>query len=180
MSAEKILILFDRSDESWHRRLQAQLGALKLRFPFEVISGSPESSVVDLLADAWVVVLIVSKSFLNVKTPELQKRIQQRQARGRPAYRIQVNDQKAAMLKDLPSWPLEGSLDQLAESRAEAILSDLADTIASNFQPQGQLRKLHLENLGPSADLLLEPGARFNLVTGDNGLGKSFLLECAW
>ncbi len=40
------------------------------------------------------------------------------------------------------------------------------------------LRSLHLKNVGPSTDLRLDPVAdRFNLITGDNGLGKSFLLE---
>ncbi|MCA9699762.1 MAG: AAA family ATPase [Myxococcales bacterium] len=43
------------------------------------------------------------------------------------------------------------------------------------------LRKLHLHHVGPAKDLELSPIAeRVNLITGDNGLGKSFLLESAW
>jgi len=43
------------------------------------------------------------------------------------------------------------------------------------------LRTLTLHNVGPAADLDLDPVApRLNLLTGDNGLGKSFLLEAAW
>ncbi|MEM9461420.1 MAG: AAA family ATPase [Myxococcota bacterium] len=43
------------------------------------------------------------------------------------------------------------------------------------------LRTLALHNVGPAADLNLDPVApRLNLLTGDNGLGKSFLLEAAW
>lgn len=43
------------------------------------------------------------------------------------------------------------------------------------------LRKLVLHQVGPAAHLALDPVApRLNLVTGDNGLGKSFLLEAAW
>ncbi len=42
------------------------------------------------------------------------------------------------------------------------------------------LRKLELENVGPAPKLELELGERFNLLTGDNGLGKSFLLDVAW
>jgi hypothetical protein len=43
------------------------------------------------------------------------------------------------------------------------------------------LRKLTFHNVGPAKDLVLDPVARrLNLVTGDNGLGKSFLLEAAW
>lgn len=39
---------------------------------------------------------------------------------------------------------------------------------------------LHLKNVGPSAELTMELGSRLNLITGDNGLGKSFLLDIAW
>ena len=43
------------------------------------------------------------------------------------------------------------------------------------------LRSLSLKNVGPSAALSLDPlASRLNLITGDNGLGKSFLLEVAW
>jgi DNA repair exonuclease SbcCD ATPase subunit len=42
------------------------------------------------------------------------------------------------------------------------------------------LELLHLENVGPVAELTMELGARLNLITGDNGLGKSFLLDVAW
>lgn len=41
------------------------------------------------------------------------------------------------------------------------------------------LRHLKLTNIGP-ADTELAFGKRLNLITGDNGLGKSFLLDIAW
>ena len=41
------------------------------------------------------------------------------------------------------------------------------------------LQHLKLTNIGP-ADAELEFGKRLNLITGDNGLGKSFLLDIAW
>lgn len=41
------------------------------------------------------------------------------------------------------------------------------------------LIQLQLKNLGPS-DVDLVFGERLNLITGDNGLGKSFLLDAAW
>ena len=42
------------------------------------------------------------------------------------------------------------------------------------------LKELHLRKVGPSEtlDVIFKP--RLNLVTGDNGLGKSFLLDIAW
>lgn len=43
------------------------------------------------------------------------------------------------------------------------------------------LRELSFRNAGPSRALTVGPLApRFNLITGDNGLGKSFLLDAAW
>ena len=43
------------------------------------------------------------------------------------------------------------------------------------------LKRLELRNVGPASHLALNPVApRFNFLTGDNGLGKSFLLEAAW
>ena len=41
------------------------------------------------------------------------------------------------------------------------------------------LKELKITNIGP-ADAELEFGNRLNLITGDNGLGKSFLLDIAW
>ena len=43
------------------------------------------------------------------------------------------------------------------------------------------LRTLILQNVGPADELAMNNVApRLNLITGDNGLGKSFLLETAW
>lgn len=42
------------------------------------------------------------------------------------------------------------------------------------------LKALKLNNLGPAAQMELEFGPRLNLFTGDNGLGKSFLLDTIW
>ncbi len=42
------------------------------------------------------------------------------------------------------------------------------------------LRYLHLKNVGPAPEMEAELGQRINLITGDNGLGKSFLLDIAW
>ena len=42
------------------------------------------------------------------------------------------------------------------------------------------LKRLELENVGPAPRMALDLAPRLNLVTGDNGLGKSFLLDVAW
>jgi len=42
------------------------------------------------------------------------------------------------------------------------------------------LEHLHLKNVGPAGEMEMELAPRLNLITGDNGLGKSFLLDVAW
>src|SRR4051812_29392166 len=42
------------------------------------------------------------------------------------------------------------------------------------------LELLHLTNVGPAPEMKMELAPRLNLITGDNGLGKSFLLDVAW
>jgi hypothetical protein len=42
------------------------------------------------------------------------------------------------------------------------------------------LEYLHLDNVGPAPSMEMELAPRLNLLTGDNGLGKSFLLDVAW
>ena len=42
------------------------------------------------------------------------------------------------------------------------------------------LKQLRLIEVGPAKKLEYRFTPRLNLVTGDNGLGKTFLLECAW
>jgi len=42
------------------------------------------------------------------------------------------------------------------------------------------LQSIHLRGVGPAPELSLEFAPRLNLLTGDNGLGKSFVLDIAW
>lgn len=47
-------------------------------------------------------------------------------------------------------------------------------------EKEGTLAYLETRGLGPANRFILEPAPRLTLITGDNGLGKTFLLECAW
>ena len=42
------------------------------------------------------------------------------------------------------------------------------------------LTNLNITNLGPSKELSFDFGSRLNFLTGDNGLGKSFVLDIVW
>ncbi|MFL6208532.1 MAG: AAA family ATPase [Pyrinomonadaceae bacterium] len=50
----------------------------------------------------------------------------------------------------------------------------------SKPEEEGTLTYLELQGIGPARKLIFEPAERLSLIAGDNGLGKSFLLECAW
>jgi hypothetical protein len=44
----------------------------------------------------------------------------------------------------------------------------------------GTLKYLEMTGIGPSHHLEFNPAERLSVITGDNGLGKTFILECAW
>jgi AAA domain, putative AbiEii toxin, Type IV TA system len=49
-----------------------------------------------------------------------------------------------------------------------------------NAKGSSMLQALRMNYVGPAETLELEFGERLNVLTGDNGLGKSFVLEVAW
>jgi hypothetical protein len=62
--------------------------------------------------------------------------------------------------------------------------SDLFDLIgfSPNAQPlsDAALEFVRLEQCGPADSFLYKPGDRLTIITGDNSLGKTFLLEAIW
>ncbi len=61
------------------------------------------------------------------------------------------------------------------------ILKEYLGTSPDSEPETGEnLALLELQGVGPMQHLKFEPAERLNLLTGDNGLGKSFLLECSW
>jgi len=44
----------------------------------------------------------------------------------------------------------------------------------------GALVQLELKGMETTQDIVIDLSDRLNIITGDNGLGKSFILECAW
>ncbi len=61
---------------------------------------------------------------------------------------------------------------------------ELVEVIGSppGFAPPAgaALRFLEIREVGPTKSLRYEPAERLNIVTGNNSLGKTFLLECLW
>jgi predicted ATPase len=55
-----------------------------------------------------------------------------------------------------------------------------ADDICNERGTIEMLKHLKLKNVGPTKQIDLIFGDRINMLTGDNGLGKSFILDIAW
>jgi hypothetical protein len=74
----------------------------------------------------------------------------------------------------VPSW-LE---DQIYSERE---LIDIIGSPPGSLPEEGAaLRFLELRQIGPASLFCYEPSERLNIITGDNSLGKTFLLECIW
>ena len=61
------------------------------------------------------------------------------------------------------------------------------EVLASRSRPKdvpgessGTLKYLEVDSVGPVRPLVFQPSKRLNLITGDNGLGKTFLLDLSW
>lgn len=81
------------------------------------------------------------------------------------------------------SVPESNVLEELFQDE-KISLRDLQSIIgkAPDSTPEegGTLRLLEIQGVGPAKNIVFQPGERLTLITGDNGLGKTFLLDCAW
>jgi AAA domain, putative AbiEii toxin, Type IV TA system len=59
-------------------------------------------------------------------------------------------------------------------------LLDIIGPLPNSLTEGATLQMLKLVGVGPANKIELNLAPRLNLITGDNGLGKTFLLECAW
>ena len=62
----------------------------------------------------------------------------------------------------------------------KAIAHDFTSPPDAPSEAEGTLTALRLRHIGPADQLVVEFGERLTLIAGDNGLGKSFLLDVAW
>ncbi|WP_143780484.1 AAA family ATPase [Leptolyngbya sp. 'hensonii'] len=67
--------------------------------------------------------------------------------------------------------------DRISLRDLQSIIGKAPD---STPEEGGTLRLLEIQGVGPAKNIVFQPGERLTLITGDNGLGKTFLLDCAW
>ncbi len=92
-----------------------------------------------------------------------------------------IPDREVEALFDMASAYSAGVL-KLSEHPVseDELLGVIGHPPGSPAEDGAALRYLVLKNVGPARDLKYEPSARLNIITGDNSLGKTFLLECIW
>jgi|SRR5579864_1312734 len=62
----------------------------------------------------------------------------------------------------------------------QLLRSDIGQAPDAAPEEGGTLRYLDIAGIGPTHHLEFNPAERLSVITGDNGLGKTFILECAW
>ena len=93
-------------------------------------------------------------------------------------YNITRNEQQALFS---PTAPL-GLPPALLQSSATDLqsVSHHVEPPPDADEPQGTLAAIETRGVGPADHFRLDIGERLTIITGDNGLGKSFLLDVAW
>ena len=81
---------------------------------------------------------------------------------------------------DIVSDIAEGQAFQELPVRWHEILASRSTPKDVPAESSGTLKYLEVDSIGPVPRLIFQPSKRLNLVTGDNGLGKTFLLDLSW
>ena len=74
----------------------------------------------------------------------------------------------------------EGQSFQELPVRWHEILASRSTPKDVPAESSGTLNYLEVDSIGPVPRLIFQPSKRLNLITGDNGLGKTFLLDLSW
>ncbi|MDR1148251.1 MAG: ATP-binding protein [Spirochaetaceae bacterium] len=94
-------------------------------------------------------------------------------------FHITVNEQRKMFL------PIEAeTISKINFQEEQSTWNELSFYLPSpsDASPErgATLSYLEINNVGPADQMIMELNKRLNLITGDNGLGKTFLMECAW
>ena len=92
-----------------------------------------------------------------------------------------LSDDEVAILFDTFIVPPESTTITSEEALdLKSIAYQFAPPPDAPSQTEGALISIRLTNVGPAKEFYLDFGERLTLIAGDNGLGKSFLLDAAW
>lgn len=95
-------------------------------------------------------------------------------------FRLTTDELKSLFDARIISGLVEGLSFRREPAKWQRVLEGFGPPEDVPPEESGRLQLLEFSGLGPLKSLRLDPGQRLNLVTGDNGLGKTFLLDVAW
>jgi hypothetical protein len=93
-----------------------------------------------------------------------------------------ISAEEVKQLFDVGPQQLAFNLFSKTQFHWDAIADELRISIPSDvpLEKGAALTSLELKGMETANDITIDFSSRLNLITGDNGLGKSFILECAW
>lgn len=94
-------------------------------------------------------------------------------------FNITEDEKERLFIDDLPCY-IDKSLFQENKISWNDYCKFLDPPPDEKPDEEGALVSLELENVGPTNHILMQLTNRLNVITGDNGLGKTFLMDCAW
>ncbi|MCP5102902.1 MAG: AAA family ATPase, partial [bacterium] len=199
---KKVLIIYSHENDQWKEQIDKHIRVLiNAGYALDIdpwdesrihTDGDWFPEFESSLNRAATIVLLVSKSFLDSQTMQsekVRKRLKMKAEGGFPIFVVSVNKcpwKRLAWMKNLPILPdKEKLLSDLSSSAAENTLAQLMEKVAKALKlelkvSEGTLAYLELNGIGPAKQLYFDPNRRLNIITGDNGFGKTFMLECAW
>lgn len=90
-----------------------------------------------------------------------------------------TKDELASLFTDEHSFPNVAAF-QADPFSWNQISNNLSSPPDAAPEQEGTLSKIELINVGPCDHVEMVLSPRLNIITGDNGLGKTFLMDCAW
>jgi hypothetical protein len=198
----RIILLYSQADEIWKTRLEKHIRIL-INSGYNLETDNWNETRIDAGGDWYkefevsinrpgVIILLASKFLFDtgfMQSKKVRNRLKAKQEGGFPIYILRIDNFKwgrFSWLKTIPILPKDGKLiPDLSAAGLDSVLNNLVEQIEKTLElappvNEGILSYLQLNSIGPFRQLTFEPGRRLNIITGDNGLGKTFLLECAW
>lgn len=95
-------------------------------------------------------------------------------------FRISPEEEKLVSLDFSSEFDLVDQWLVSAPATENDLLAEIGWPPGETEDGSVRLNQIKFKNVGPAAELLYEPSRRINIITGDNSVGKTFLLDTVW
>jgi len=94
-------------------------------------------------------------------------------------FEITKDEQERIFTNQIDGYPISNPFQELPVTWDD-LRNDLVPPPDASPSRGATLSYLELENVGPAKKMIIAPQNRLNIITGDNALGKSFIMDCSW